>query len=169
MLCLNSFGQKIYVKCDDPKPKGSIEKKLTELNYIVSPDSVNADIIAYFTYEKAKKAVSFKVKPNIFANIIFYDNKSMLLSTTQEVGGLTAAWSGYNPRVDAAWKILTRDFEPTLTEAVNKIRPASKNATPSKGSSLSTADELEKLKKLYDNGTLTKDEFEAAKKKLLGD
>jgi hypothetical protein len=31
----------------------------------------------------------------------------------------------------------------------------------------STADELAKLKKLYDDGTLTKEEYEAAKKKLL--
>lgn len=36
-----------------------------------------------------------------------------------------------------------------------------------KESTLSVADELTKLKKLYDDGILTKDEFEAQKKKLL--
>ena len=37
----------------------------------------------------------------------------------------------------------------------------------SKGSSISVADEIAKLKKLYDDGVLTKEEYEAQKKKLL--
>lgn len=170
LFAINSFSQKIYVSCDDPKPKGSIEKKIKELNYIVVDDSSKADIIAKFVYRQLKNpVVSFKVKPNIEAKILFYDNKDMLLSITDEVGGLTGVWAGYNARIDAAWKILTRDFEQKLKEAISKLKDAPKEVKKEskQGNSLSVADELTKLKKLYDDGILTKDEFEAQKKKLL--
>lgn len=166
---IQSFGQKIYVNCEDHKPKGSIEKKITELNYIIADDSAKADIVAKFVYRQLKNPIiSFKVKPNIEAKILFYDNRDMLLSTTDEVGGLAGVWAGYNPRVDAAWKILTRDFEQKLKEAVSKVFSI-KTAGPKKetSTSVSIADELTKLKKLYDDGILTKEEFEAQKKKLL--
>ena len=118
--------------------------------------------------ERKNPIISFKVKPNIEAKILFYDNRDMLLSTTDEVGGLAGVWAGYNPRVDAAWKILTRDFEQKLKEAVSKVFSI-KTAGPKKetSTSVSIADELTKLKKLYDDGILTKEEFEAQKKKLL--
>jgi hypothetical protein len=160
------FGQKVYVSCDDPKPKGSIEKKIVELNYSVIDDSSKADIIARFVYQKAKSAMSFKVKPNIYASILFYDGKNNELSKTDQVGGLTGVWVGYNPRVDAAWKILTRDFETKLKEAVDKVSStAAKENTQI--SIRSKADELTKLKKLLDDGALSKEEFEAEKKKIL--
>jgi len=43
-----------------------------------------------------------------------------------------------------------------------------KSAGQAIGSATSLADELAKLKKLYNDSTLTKDEYEAAKKKLIG-
>lgn len=166
---LQSSGQKIYVNCDDPKPKGSIEKKITELKYLVVSDSANADIVAKFNYVMQKSAISFKIKADLKGYISFLDKNGILLSKTNEVGGLRAGWSGYNPRVDAAWKILTRDFEQKLKEAVSKvsgIKPEPKKES-AKSETLSVADELTKLKKLYDEGVLTKEEFEAQKKKLL--
>ncbi len=171
IVSYQAVGQKIYVDCEDPKPRGSIEKKITELNYIVVDDSSKADIKAKFVYRQLKNpVVSFKVKPNIEAKILFYNNKDMLLTTTDEVGGLTGVWAGYNPRIDAAWKILTRDFEQKLKEAASKVsglKPEPKRQSNSETTSV--ADELTKLKKLYDDGILTKDEFETQKKKLLND
>ena len=49
----------------------------------------------------------------------------------------------------------------------NEYKPQQKNNTVVVNSQLSLADELAKLKKLYDDGTLNKEEYEAAKKKLL--
>ncbi|SDD77040.1 SHOCT domain-containing protein [Niabella drilacis] len=171
------FAQKIYVDCEDQKPKGSIEKKIGELNFIVVQDSTKADIKARFVYQKAKTAMSFKVKPNIYAKILFYSKDDQFLSATEEVGGLTAAWSGYNPRVDAAWKILSRDFENSLKSAITIIYKNEKvadspleketKADSKVDDEKSLSAELIKLKKLYDDGALSEDEYKAAKKKLL--
>lgn len=51
--------------------------------------------------------------------------------------------------------------------AINSRR-FGKEAVPVEVKSSSIADELAKLKKLYDDGAITKDEYEQAKKKLLG-
>lgn len=47
------------------------------------------------------------------------------------------------------------------------IDPNMKKPAPTGTAPTSVADELAKLKKLYDDGVLTKDEYEVAKKKLL--
>lgn len=171
LLCIPvlSIGQKVYVECDDPKPRGSIEKKVTELNYLIAEDSAKADIVAKFVHKQLKNpVVSFKVKPNIAAKILFYDSKGMLLVSTEEVGGLAGVWAGYNPRIDAAWKILTRDFETKLRFAADKVKDAtSKAADRGRDVAGSKAHEIGKLKKLLDDGALTKEEFEAEKKKIL--
>jgi len=61
---------------------------------------------------------------------------------------------------------LQRDYRPTWNEAV--VAPADPPETPTAIPALSIADELAKLAKLRDDGTLTAAEFENQKKKLLG-
>lgn len=60
---------------------------------------------------------------------------------------------------------LGRDFRPTWTESVIA---ASEPQLPPTAAPISVADELAKLVKLRDEGTLTAAEFESQKKKLLG-
>lgn len=60
-----------------------------------------------------------------------------------------------------AWKEVFQ--QQRIAEAVEKI---SERMAPSK---TSVADELAKLKELLDKGVITKEEYEKAKKKLLGE
>jgi hypothetical protein len=80
---------------------------------------------------------------------------------------------GSNLKVSGYFRSLTfsnDQFLITITEALNDPLPkTSAQATESKGgSALENADKLKKLKELLDAGILTKAEYDAEKKKLLG-
>jgi hypothetical protein len=71
-------------------------------------------------------------------------------------GNIVNYWCDITPAIDNG---------EVIVEGVND--KATLNKKNSSGSEISVADELAKLKKLYDDGTLTKDEYETQKKKLL--
>lgn len=62
--------------------------------------------------------------------------------------------------------IAAMDNGEVIVEGVNDKKTAAVPATVT-AATPSSADELKKLKDLYDSGTLTKDEYDAAKKKVL--
>lgn len=74
------------------------------------------------------------------------------------IGGLVAYEIDVENAITSGELVVPDEFKPkpkTATTVVEVKQP------------LSLADELAKLKKLYDDSVLTKDEYEAAKKKLL--
>lgn len=166
-----SFAQTFLVIEDDNRINERVADRITNLGYSVVKERNKADFIAQVIYEKRKGYMSFKTgwankenKYNKVGYIAFLNTKGDTLSATDEQGGIARYYNTYVALSELVNKILKTDFNDKLKEAIKTYKPQS-NSTTNKQSSV--ADELTKLKKLYDDGILTKDEFEAQKKKLL--
>ena len=164
------FGQKFLVIEDDSKINNRIAERITNLGYDVVKERGEADLIAQMIYEKKKGYMSFKTgwknkenKYNKVGYIAFLNTKGDTLSTTDEQGGYARYYNTYVALSELTNKILKTDFNERLGDAIKTFKPANKEQPVS----TSKADEIAKLKKLLDDGALTKEEFEAEKKKIL--
>jgi hypothetical protein len=79
------------------------------------------------------------------------------------IGGLVNYWIEIDNAIDAGELILPEPYNAEVKKA-NGVQPT----VVVEQTKLSVADELKKMKDLLDQGIITKDEFEAQKKKLLG-
>ncbi len=169
-ICVQSFGQSFLVIEDDNRINERVADRITNLGYSVVKERDKADFIAQVIYEKRKGYMSFKTgwankenKYNKVGYIAFLNNKGDTLSATDEQGGIARYYNTYVALSELVNKILKTDFNSKLKEAIKNYTPTKED----KSQSTSVADELTKLKKLYDDGVLTKDEFQAEKRKLL--
>jgi len=170
LLPVFSFGQKFLVIEDDSRINERIANRITTLGYSVVKERGDADFIAQMIYEKRKGYMSFKTgwknkenKYNKVGYIAFLSAKGDTLSLTDEQGGYAKYYNTYVALSELTNKILKNDFDSKLKEAIKGFSPPKKEESISS----SKADELTKLKKLLDDGVLTKEEFEAEKKKVL--
>lgn len=172
-ICVQSFGQSFLVIEDDNRINERVADRITNLGYSVVKERDKADFIAQVIYEKRKGYMSFKTgwankenKYNKVGYIAFLNNKGDTLSATDEQGGIARYYNTYVALSELVNKILKTDFNSKLKDAIKDYKPTEKENKQS-AQTTSKADELTKLKKLYDDGVLTKEEFEAEKKKLL--
>ncbi|TXH20867.1 MAG: SHOCT domain-containing protein [Chitinophagaceae bacterium] len=168
---VTGFAQKFLVIEDDKRINQRISNRITTLGYTVVKEVDKADYIAQMIYEKRKGYMSFRTgwkneeyKYNKVGYIAFLSAKGDTLSTTEEQGGIARYYNTYVALSELTNKILKKDFNNKLKEAIKDFTTHAKNPTTQ---TISKADELIKLKKLMDDGVLTKDEFEAEKKKIL--
>lgn len=161
------FAQNFLVIEHDSRINERIANRITTLGYSVVKERDKADFIAQMIYEKKKGYMSFKMgkeyKYNKVGYIAFLNTKGDTLSTTAEQGGIARYYNTYSALSELTNKILKKDFNSELNNAIKNYKPLEQGTalTPT----LSKADELTKLKKLFDDGVLTKEEFEAEKKK----
>jgi hypothetical protein len=157
---------------DDMKINERIANRISTLGYPVVKERAEADFIAQMIYEKKKGYMSktgWKNKENKYNKvgyIAFLNTKGDTLSTTEEQGGYARYYNTYVALSELANKILKHDFDIKLKESITGFTPTVKKEKLTEAA-LSKADELAKLKKLMDEGVLTKEEFEAEKKKIL--
>ncbi|WP_346236911.1 SHOCT domain-containing protein [Niabella insulamsoli] len=163
------FAQKFLVVEDDSRINERIANRIMTLGYSVVKEGDKADFVAQMIYEKRKGYMSLKTgwknkdnKYNKVGYVAFLNMKGDTLSATEEQGGYARYYNTYTALSELTNKILQSDFNTALKDAL-------KSYTPKKETHQNTskADEIAKLKKLLDEGALTKEEFEAEKKKLL--
>ncbi len=170
---MQSFGQSFLVIEDDKRINERVANRITTLGYNIVKERDKADFIAQVIYEKRKGYMSFKTgwankenKYNKVGYIAFLNNKGDTLSATDEQGGIARYYNTYVALSELVNKILETDFNSKLKDAIKDYKQTEKENKQS-AQTTSKADELSKLKKLYDDGVLNKEEFEAEKKKLL--
>lgn len=164
LLPFFSQAQTFYIKEIDKPIYNTLKNRISYLGYSVTEDKKEADFIAELVYEKKKGYMSFKSGYNKVGFIRFLDSGGTELYKTKEQGGIARGYNTYSALSSLFKKIMKEDFDSTLKKAVASYTPAKKEHFQR---STSKVDELAKLKKLLDEGALTKEEFEAEKKKLL--
>lgn len=161
---LSALGQKVYVSTTDKKADQKVIMKLKQNDILVVETKDESDFYIDAIFVKEAAFVTLRMKANTSGYLQLRDNTdSVLLKSDKEVG-YTTAFNGYNSRLPIVEKALSDKFILSVKEIIGSKKIATGKQ---KGSATSKADELTKLKKLYDEGVLTKEEFEAEKQKIL--
>jgi len=153
ILCKYSHAQKFFIVCEDKYSRGVFEKKLTSLGFDIS-DSLNSDYkLQLTTWQTSKINSMYK------GNVAIFDKVGKEISRSKDVRRGAVAINGYNASFNIS-KVISEDYLREMTSGIKRTQS-------SKIASSGLAEEISKLKKLYDDGTISKEEFDAAKKKLL--
>src|ERR1700740_886147 len=119
------------------------------LDYAKAVDGTNVRLRASKSFSGKDKSVGvIAAGALVFAPLLLIKGKEITIDKGKR----------FRVYVDRDYVINSTESDPSQSAATDS-RPA--------GNSVSMADELKKLKDLLDNGTLTKVEYEAAKKRLL--
>ena len=158
--------QKFYIMEIDKPIYNSLKNRISYLGFNVTEDKGEADFITELVYEKKKGYMSFKSGYNKVGFIRFTDIDGQEVAKTEEQGGIARGYNTYSALRSLFKKIMKNDFDSTINMVAKGYKAGPKHAT---AATASKADEIGKLKKLMDDGALTKDEFETQKKKILSE
>ena len=164
LLPIFSYGQKFLAATGDERSDNKITEWLKLNHYKTADSKADADYVINGVYEQLRNYMSFKMKWQFegFLQIEYPDGE--VLAKTEKKGGSPAGINGFNAKIDIVKRILKNDFKKVLDSTVSFHKPLK---TVQAITITSKADDLTKLKKLLDDGVLTKEEFEAEKKKIL--
>ena len=148
------------IEVEKAKMLGKAGKLDFSLDYAKAIDGQNVRLRATKSFEGKDKQGGTIVAAYFFAPLLFMKGKDVVIEKGKR----------FTVYVDRDYTITPIATEQIAKTDINDTLVTKKAITASKTSTnfQSTADELKKLKELYDSGVLTKDEFEKAKKKLLG-
>jgi hypothetical protein len=164
-----SFSQKFFVIEPDKRINERISNRILELGYSTTKDRDKSDFVAQMIYEKKHAYLTFKTGYQKEGYIAFLNKKGDTLAKTALQGGQAWGYNTYTSLSTLTNKILKTDFNKVIKSVVTDSHLPGENSLIKGSYFPSKADELIKLKKLYDDGVLTQDEFESAKKKLLAE
>lgn len=147
------------IEAERSKMLGKAGKLDFSLDYAKAVDGQNIRLRATKSFEGRDKQTGAIVAAYIFLPLVFIKGKDVVIEKGKR----------FTVYVDRDYIITPVNPSPTVQTNTNDTIKTKKIITtsPDNPSPQSLADELLKLKKLYDAGVLTKEEYEQAKKKLL--
>jgi hypothetical protein len=159
------FNQKFFVIEPDSRINERLSNRILKLGYSVVKERDRADFIAQMIYEKKHSYISFKTSYQKEGFVAFLNSKGDTLAKTETQGGNAWGYNTYTALSTLTNKILKTDFDEAVKTTVASYTPKEdkNNSAPT----LSRADELTKLKKLLDDGVITREEFEKEKARIL--
>ncbi len=180
-----------FTQSDTSATKTETQTEKKELPYIEWDTLVSTTGFRFIVGEDIKLGTG--TMPNGDFKYITISTRSIFVKTDGTADPVPRKWSGHTMRIKKLRREGTKkrgytyyivlgggniaNYECDVDNAIatgeivvpDEYKPKQKPLVVEvKGAGVSIADELEKLKKLFDSGTITKEEYEAAKKKLLG-
>ena len=158
------FAQKFYIAEIDKPIYKALKDRISYLGFNITEEKKEADFIAELVHEKKKGYMSVKSGYHKVGFMRFLGPEGKEIAKTKEQGGMAMGYNTYSALSSLFKKIMKEDFDSTIHLVAKTYVPTVKKDSSMSGSK---AEELLKLKKLLDEGILTKEEFESEKKKIL--